>query len=66
MTCSRNRTPSTPSVDLTSTAILLATCAFFLFGLTTMTGSLVLGVLGSLGLAAAMTAAVKMVGLDHL
>jgi hypothetical protein len=53
-------------MDLTSTAILLATCVFFLFGLTTMTGSLLLGTLGSLGLAAAMTTAVKMVGLDHL
>ncbi|MFD3427427.1 hypothetical protein [Nocardia fluminea] len=66
MTYSRSRTPNTTSMDLTSTAILLATCVFFLFGLTTMTGSLLLGVLGSLGLAAAMTASVKMVGLDHL
>ncbi|MFD3464682.1 hypothetical protein ACFWVM_33620 [Nocardia fluminea] len=65
MTYSRRRAPSTTSMDLTSTAILLATCVFFLIGLTTMTGSLLLGTLGCLGLAAAMTTSIKMVGLDH-
>ncbi|MEV0432266.1 hypothetical protein [Nocardia sp. NPDC050413] len=66
MTHSRNRTPNTTSTDLTSTAIMLATCVFFLFGLTTLTGSLAVAALGALGLAAAMATATKMVGLTHL
>ncbi|MFC9964527.1 MULTISPECIES: hypothetical protein [Nocardia] len=66
MTHSRNRTPSTTSMDLTSTGIMLATCVFFLFGLTALTGSFFLAIAASLGLAAAMIASTKMVGLDRL
>ncbi|MFC4376095.1 hypothetical protein ACFO5K_18525 [Nocardia halotolerans] len=53
-------------MDLTSTAIMLATCVFFLFGLTALTGSLALAVLGSIGLAAAMFTTTRMVGFHHL
>ncbi|MDO3646288.1 hypothetical protein [Nocardia mangyaensis] len=65
MTNSRNRTTSTTSMDLTSTAIMLATCVFFLFGLATLTGSLPLATLGAAGLAAAMFAATRMMGLHR-
>ncbi|TDP31512.1 hypothetical protein [Nocardia ignorata] len=53
-------------MDLTSTGIMLATCVFFLFGLTALTGSFFLAIAASLGLAAAMIASTKMVGLDRL
>lgn len=52
-------------MDLTSTAIMLATCVFFLFGLATLTGSLPLATLGAAGLAAAMFAATRMMGLHR-
>ncbi|MFF2083591.1 hypothetical protein ACFVVM_07430 [Nocardia sp. NPDC058176] len=49
-------------MDLTSTAIMLATCVFFLFGLATLTGSFPLATLGAAGLAAAIMATTRMIG----
>ncbi|MEV0542502.1 hypothetical protein AB0H98_08080 [Nocardia salmonicida] len=63
MTYSRNRTPSTPSMDLTSTTIMLATCVFFLFGLTALTGSLPAAIFGAVSLAAGMMMTSRMLGL---
>ncbi|WP_132369833.1 hypothetical protein [Nocardia alba] len=62
MTNSRNRTTSTPSMDLTSTTIMLATCVFFLVGLATLTGSLPAAILGAVGLGAGMVMTFKMLG----
>ncbi|MFE1591340.1 hypothetical protein [Nocardia sp. NPDC058705] len=62
MTTSRNRTTSTPSMDLTSTTIMLATCVFFLFGLTALTGSLPAAILGSVSLGVAMMMTFRMLG----
>ncbi|MFC9659828.1 hypothetical protein ACFVJ5_06285 [Nocardia sp. NPDC127606] len=59
MTNSRNRTTSTPSMDLTSTTIMLATCVFFLFGLTVLTGSLPAAILGASCLGAGMMTVLK-------
>ncbi|MFD9547946.1 hypothetical protein ACFWBG_11225 [Nocardia salmonicida] len=64
MTNSRNRVPSTPSMDLTSTTMVLATCFFFLLGLAALTGSLTVAFVGALSLGAAMTMSSKMLGLD--
>ncbi|MFD3458430.1 hypothetical protein ACFWVM_01860 [Nocardia fluminea] len=66
MTNARNRAPSTSSVDLTSTTIVLATCAFFLLGLTALTGSLIVAFFGAVRLGAAMTMSSKMLGLNGL
>ncbi|MGW6621810.1 hypothetical protein ACWF99_11275 [Nocardia sp. NPDC055002] len=66
MTTSRNRVPSTPSMDLTSTTIVLATSVFFLLGLTALTGSLTIAFFGALSLSAAMTMSSKMLGLNGL
>ncbi|MFD3508694.1 hypothetical protein [Nocardia sp. NPDC058666] len=66
MTASRNRTTSTPSMDLTSTTIMLGTCVFFLVGLTALTGSLPVAILGAAGLAAAMLTILTMLGPNEL
>ncbi|MFI6224346.1 hypothetical protein ACIBEH_27610 [Nocardia salmonicida] len=66
MTNSRNRVPSTPSMDLTSTTLVLVTCVFFLLGLTALTGSLTVAFAGALSLGVAMTISSKMLGLDGL
>ncbi|MBC7301631.1 MAG: hypothetical protein H5T78_11810 [Nocardia sp.] len=66
MTNSRNRTPSTPSMDLTSTTIMLATCVFFLFGLAALTGSLVASTFGAISLGAGMLMTSRMLGLHRL
>ncbi|MFC6010412.1 hypothetical protein [Nocardia lasii] len=66
MTNSRNRAPSTPSMDLTSTTIMLATCVFFLVGLTALTGSLPAAIVGAVGLALAMMTTLKMLGPHQL
>ncbi|MFD3745646.1 hypothetical protein [Nocardia sp. NPDC058633] len=66
MTFSRNRTTSTPSMDLTSTTIMLATCVFFLFGLTALTGSLPAALFGAVGLGAGMLMSFRMLGLHTL
>lgn len=50
-------------MDLTSTAIMLATCVFFLIGLATLTGSLLLAALGAAGLAAGMALTTRMLDL---
>ncbi|MFD9547996.1 hypothetical protein ACFWBG_11480 [Nocardia salmonicida] len=63
MTYSRNRIPSTPSMDLTSTTIMLATCVFFLFGLTALTGSLPAAIFGSVSLGAGMMMTSRMLDL---
>ncbi|MEV4205832.1 hypothetical protein [Nocardia salmonicida] len=63
MTYSRNRTPSTPSMDLTSTTIMLATCVFFLFGLTALTASLPAAIFGAVSLGAGMMMTSRMLGL---
>ncbi|MGW6422539.1 hypothetical protein ACWF82_07675 [Nocardia sp. NPDC055053] len=46
-------------MDLPSIAIVLATCVFFLFGLSVLTESLLFAAAGSLGLAAAMVIATR-------
>ncbi|MFD4458719.1 hypothetical protein [Nocardia sp. NPDC058480] len=66
MTTSRNRTTSTPSMDLTSTTIMLATCVFFLFGLTALTGSLPAAIFGAVSLGAGMIMTFRMLGLHRL
>ncbi|MGW6699547.1 hypothetical protein [Nocardia sp. NPDC055049] len=66
MTNSRNRTTSTPSMDLTSTTIMLATCVFFLFGLAALTGSLPAAILGAVGLGAGMMMTFRMLDLHAL
>ncbi|MFC9875632.1 hypothetical protein ACFWBG_17065 [Nocardia salmonicida] len=63
MTYSRNRTPSTPSMDLTSTTLMLATCVFFLFGLTALTGSLPAALFGAVSLAVGMMTMFRMLDL---
>ncbi|MFJ2666583.1 hypothetical protein ACIO14_19785 [Nocardia fluminea] len=63
MTNSRNRTTSTPSMDLTSTTIMLATCVFFLFGLTALTGSLPPAIFGAVILGAGMMMTSRMLAL---
>ncbi|MFD6396543.1 hypothetical protein [Nocardia sp. NPDC060249] len=63
MTYSRNRTTSTPSMDLTSTTIMLATCVFFLIGLTALTGSLPAAIFGAASLGAGMMTTSKMLDL---
>ncbi|MFI8977473.1 hypothetical protein ACIGO9_31655 [Nocardia asteroides] len=52
-------------MDLANTAIMLATCVFFLVGLTILTGSAFLPIAASAGLGTAMMAATKAVGLDR-
>ncbi|WP_410874644.1 hypothetical protein [Nocardia sp. A7] len=66
MTNTRNRAPSAPSVDLTSTTIVLATCVFFLLGLAALTGSSTVAFFGAGSLGAAMTMSSKMLGLNGL
>ncbi|MFE5474259.1 hypothetical protein ACFQ9R_01040 [Nocardia sp. NPDC056541] len=66
MTTSRNRVPSTPSMDLTSTTIVLATSVFFLLGLAALTGSPTVAFFCAVGLGAAMTMSSKMLGLNSL
>ncbi|MGW5919470.1 hypothetical protein ACWFPY_10770 [Nocardia fluminea] len=63
MTNSRNRTTSTPSMDLTSTTIMLATCVFFLFGLTALTGSLPAAIFSAVILGAGMMMTSRMLAL---
>lgn len=53
-------------MDSTSTAIVLATCVFFLLGLTALTGSLIVAFFGAVSLGAAMTMSSKMLGLNGL
>ncbi|MEV6217317.1 hypothetical protein [Nocardia sp. NPDC051833] len=62
MTNSRNRTTTTPSMDLTNTIIMLATCVFFLFGLVTLKSPMPLALAGATGLAAAMAFTMKTLG----
>ncbi|WP_194829919.1 hypothetical protein [Nocardia sp. XZ_19_231] len=66
MTNSRHRAPSTPSTDLTSTTIVLATCVFVLLGLAALTGSLTVVFLGALSLGAAMTMSSKILSVNSL
>ncbi|WP_143875847.1 hypothetical protein [Nocardia fluminea] len=63
MTYSRSRTTSTPSMDLTSTTLMLATCVFFLLGLTALTGSLPAAIFGAVSLGAGMTVTSRMLSL---
>lgn len=53
-------------MDLTSTTIMLATCVFFLVGLTALTGSLPAAILGAVGLGAAMMMTFRMLDLHRL
>ncbi|MFF5033226.1 hypothetical protein [Nocardia salmonicida] len=66
MTNSRHRAPSTPSMDPTGTAIVLATCVFLLSGLAASTQSPTVASSGAAGLGAAMTMSSKMPGLHSL
>ncbi|MFD3743272.1 hypothetical protein [Nocardia sp. NPDC058633] len=66
MTDSDHRAPSAPSADLTSAAIVLVTCVFFLFGLAALTGSLPAALFGAVSLGAAMMLSSKMLGLNAL
>ena len=50
-------------MDLTSTTIMLATCVFFLFGLTALTGSLPAAIFGAVSLGAGMMMTSRMLGL---
>ncbi|MGS2811469.1 hypothetical protein [Nocardia sp. MW-W600-9] len=53
-------------MDLTSTTIMLATCVFFLLGMTALTESLTFAFFGAVSLGAAMTMSSKMLGLNGL
>ncbi|MGW0635024.1 hypothetical protein [Nocardia salmonicida] len=66
MTNARHRTAGTSSMDLTSTTIVLATCVFFVLGLTALTGSLTMALVGAVSLGAAMTMSFKMLGHNGL
>ncbi|MEV0546473.1 hypothetical protein [Nocardia salmonicida] len=66
MTDSRHRAPSTPSMDPTSTAIVLATCVLLPLGLAASTQSPTVASPGAAGLGAAMTMSSKMPGLHSL
>lgn len=50
-------------MDLTSTTIMLATCVFFLFGLTALTGSLPAAIFGAVILGAGMMMTSRMLAL---
>ncbi len=50
-------------MDLTSTTIMLATCVFFLFGLTALTASLPAAIFGAVSLGAGMMMTSRMLGL---
>ncbi|MFI7530130.1 hypothetical protein [Nocardia salmonicida] len=62
MTDSRHRAPSMPSMDPTSTAIVLATCVFLLLGSAASTQSPTVASSGAASLGAAMTMSSKMPG----
>ncbi|WP_194827929.1 hypothetical protein [Nocardia sp. XZ_19_231] len=62
MTNPRHQAPSTPNTDLTSTTIMLATCAFVLLSLATSTETPTVALVGALSLGAAMTMSSKMLG----
>ncbi|WP_410873106.1 hypothetical protein [Nocardia sp. A7] len=49
-------------MDLTSTTIMLATCVFFLFGLTALTGSLPAALFGAVSLCAGMVMTFRTLG----
>ncbi|MFD6103115.1 hypothetical protein ACFWFQ_10655 [Nocardia salmonicida] len=66
MTNTRNRVSSTSSTDLTSMTLVLATCVFFVLGLTALTGSLTVAFVGAVSLGVAMTMSSKMLGLNGL
>ncbi|MFI1235816.1 hypothetical protein [Nocardia salmonicida] len=66
MTHSRHRAPSTPSMDPTSTAIVLATCVFCLLGLAASIQSPTVAFSVAAGLGAVMTMSSKMPGLQSL
>ncbi|MEU4322379.1 hypothetical protein AB0F85_00915 [Nocardia fluminea] len=53
-------------MDSTSTAIVLATCVFFLLGLAASTESPTVAFSGAASLGAAMTMSSKMLGLNSL
>ncbi|MGW5317369.1 hypothetical protein ACWEVD_26610 [Nocardia thailandica] len=53
-------------MDLTSMAIMVATCVFFFLGLTTLSGSLALAAFGTVGLALALATATRMMGVHSL
>lgn len=53
-------------MDLTSTTIMLATCVFFLVGLTALTGSLPAALFGAVGLGAGMMMTFRMLDLHRL
>ncbi|PKV98039.1 hypothetical protein ATK86_0045 [Nocardia fluminea] len=50
-------------MDLTSTTLMLATCVFFLLGLTALTGSLPAAIFGAVSLGAGMTVTSRMLSL---
>lgn len=66
MTNSRNRTTNTTSMDLTSIAIMVATCVFFFLGLVTLSGAIGLAALGTTALALALALATRMMGVRDL
>ncbi|MFJ2666873.1 hypothetical protein ACIO14_21245 [Nocardia fluminea] len=53
-------------MDLTTTAIALATCVFFLLGLVALTESPTVAFAGAASLGAAMTLSSKILGLNSL